>query len=253
MALFENFLEPILFFWLIIVSSFVFYAAKRHRTSGRLLILALTWLAIVTVSPFSQWVVNGLESQYPKWSSRAIHSDTTFYHILVLGGGHTNATDLPSTDQLMTPALARLIEGIRIHQLVRNSKILCSGSSSSNRVTQAQVLADAAVSLGINPRDTLQLRLGKKTIDEIRSYRQRFGSGTRVILVTSAYHMPRAIMMAKNEGLNVEPAPTNYYLKRDSLKQLFDFRPSADKIQMLQSALHEYGGILKYKYLSGKH
>ena len=62
--------------------------------------------------------------------------------------------------------------------------------------------------------------------------------------------MPRAMWICKREGLTAMPAPTDYYLKKDPQKGIFDFKPSALKIQMFQSTLHECAGVLKLKFFN---
>ncbi|MCX8492553.1 MAG: YdcF family protein [Cyclobacteriaceae bacterium] len=148
----------------------------------------------------------------------------------------------------MSSALSRLVEGIRIHKQMPGSRLICSGNSMSRRTTQAEMLANAAIGLGVSPNDTIQSRFPKNTLEEIHAYNMRFGNKYPAIIVTSSYHMPRVQLICEREGLKLIPAPTDYYLKTNPLKKgRFDFKPSATKIQMLQSALHEYAGMLKLK------
>lgn len=201
---------------------------------------------LVSVTPLSQWIVYTLEKQYlPLNLERISHQDSV--HILVLGGGHSIAPDLPSTEQLSSSATIRLVEGIRLYRQLPNAKIIGSGYSASGRKTHAQTLTEAAVALGVLPTDTLQNRTPANTEAEIADYLHRFSRKVPLILVTSAYHMPRAVMICQRYGLDVIPAPTDFFLKRDPKRGIFNFNPTAEKLLMFERAMHEYGGLVKLK------
>ncbi len=201
---------------------------------------------LISVTPFSQWIIFNLESKYKPLQIEQISTESSI-NILILGGGHAIAPDLPASGQLMSSALARLAEGIRIYNQIPESRLICSGNSMSRRTTQAEMLANAAIELGVSPNDTIQNRSPQNTSEEIQAYKERFGDRSPVIVVTSAYHMKRALMICESEGLRAIPAPTDYYIKKDPQKSSFNFGPSILKIQMLQSALHEYAGMAKIK------
>lgn len=68
------------------------------------------------------------------------------------------------------------------------------------------------------------------------------GIGT-VLLVTHAYHMPRAVMIFEKSGLRVVPAPTKVSLKGVREEPLFmQWLPSAFAMQDSYVALHEWVG-----------
>jgi uncharacterized SAM-binding protein YcdF (DUF218 family) len=78
----------------------------------------------------------------------------------------------------------------------------------------------------------------------------------RIILVTSAMHMPRAHAIFVRQGFDVIPAPTDYivsaaawdyYLRPDPAVQIFNLFPRADVLSDTVSALKEYIGIVVYR------
>ena len=94
-----------------------------------------------------------------------------------------------------------------------------------------------------NARNTRQI-LDKKGID-------------RIVLVTSAMHMPRALALFERQGFSVIPAPTDYNVTQadwDQLwepnftTQLFNFLPSVGNLSDTTAALKEYIGILIYSF-----
>ena len=62
------------------------------------------------------------------------------------------------------------------------------------------------------------------------------------MLVTSAYHMPRAMEIFKEEGMNPIPAPTQFLTKRYSYRTKY-FLPSVVNLIHSDIALHEYMGM----------
>ena len=65
----------------------------------------------------------------------------------------------------------------------------------------------------------------------------------RVVLVTQAFHMPRARQLFEGAGLEVIPAPTDFKGPGDGPLVVSDFLPQARAIQTSYYALHEWLGL----------
>jgi len=65
----------------------------------------------------------------------------------------------------------------------------------------------------------------------------------RVVLVTQAFHMPRARQLFEAAGLEVIPAPTDFKGSHEGPFETFDFLPQAKAIQTSYYALHEWLGL----------
>lgn len=68
----------------------------------------------------------------------------------------------------------------------------------------------------------------------------------RIVLVTQAFHMPRARMLFEEAGCEVVPAPTDFKAGSgaDEPASIFDWLPQASALQISYYALHEWLGIL---------
>lgn len=66
----------------------------------------------------------------------------------------------------------------------------------------------------------------------------------RIVLVTQAFHMPRAVMLFEAAGFEVVPAPTHFVSTRDGPLIVFDFVPRASSLQTSYYALHEWLGLV---------
>jgi uncharacterized SAM-binding protein YcdF (DUF218 family) len=70
----------------------------------------------------------------------------------------------------------------------------------------------------------------------------------RVLLVTSAIHMPRALATFQTLGINAIPSPTDY-LEVDRKKyEIKDFLPDIDGLGKTSLAVKEYLGLLAYRW-----
>lgn len=208
-----------------------------------LLLVALLWLALASTPPLPTLLVESLENQYTPLLQAPSFSLPT--HILVLGGGHVSDERLPPNDQLSEQALSRLVEGIRLHRLIPGSKLALSGYSRPGITpSHAEVMAQTAIILGVNPQDTVLVTTPHNTRQEAIDYKEMFGTGYSLILVTNALHMPRAMMHFRIAGLSPTAAPTNHFIKWDRLSSRFSLRPSSGNLKRMNAALHEYVGLV---------
>ena len=69
----------------------------------------------------------------------------------------------------------------------------------------------------------------------------------KVILVTSAFHMPRSVAFFEREGVDVIPYPTDYKTSRNTSLNAFAFTPQAENLFHSSIAMKEYLGLLAVK------
>jgi uncharacterized SAM-binding protein YcdF (DUF218 family) len=180
--------------------------------------------------------------------------------IVVLGGG-TRALDYPRPSSEVNEAGDRLLYAARLYRRGVAPRILLSGGSA--RVagepgpTDAENMANVLADLGV-PREALILetnsRNTRENAVETWSILSRQGI-TRIVLVTSASHMPRAVGVFRTAGFDVVPAPTDfqvtqngwiYYTGPHALIQVYNLIPSAFHLEQTTRALKEYVGLVVY-------
>lgn len=246
-------------FWVLIVLYFVSKARQYTYHSG-LLYTALVWLLLTSTKYIPDLLINGLEKQYATLilDENLKGSET---YIQVLGSGSTFDLDLAPQERLSQNSLARMSEGIRIYKEMECAKLVFSGYSATNNVTQAAITRDAAIALGIPEEDILILETPSTTEEEALAYKTTFGtSNAKLILVTSDYHMPRAMMLFSKYGLDPIAAPSDHVLKRQYRKMKasllnedtsaslmgnnFWWKSSRSNFDKFYSAMHEYIGLL---------
>ncbi len=176
--------------------------------------------------------------------------------VVVLGGGHTSDPQLPVTNQLSDASTARLIEGIRLHNMLPESKLILSGGGFGPQISQitqilktgdpvpnAKIMADVAEAIGVNKQDLVLESVSKDTKDEAILIQKIVGKD-QFVLVTSASHMPRSMALFKKCGMHPIPAPTDYFVKKHQRVSPAMFFPSASDLYKTERAFHEYLGMV---------
>lgn len=134
--------------------------------------------------------------------------------IVVLGGAIAPAMLPDFPDPSLTSASDRVWHAARLYKLGVAPRIIVTGGSvllEQGRPTtsEAEAMRRFLTDLGV-PREAI-VEEGKalNTIQNIRLVRELVKDG-KVALVTSAFHMPRALRLARLAGLNVSAFPTNW-------------------------------------------
>ena len=228
----------------IVTMGWFYYRGKLEYLKWTSLTAGLFFLLTATY-PIPDLLIGNLEGRYePLLEVGHLQRDSSLY-ILVLGSGHTVDPDLPPTDQLSSPAIKRLVEGLRLAEDLPESTLIVSGyAGTHSSVSQASVMASAARELGMPSERIAMQEDPSTTSEEAQAYVNKYGVSHSLILVTSASHMPRAVNIFGREGLTVIPAPTDYKIKieaeRGWRRNLF----SHQNFYKVKLALHEYIGML---------
>lgn len=251
MAIITFLIMPIPILFLLILTGIFFLFIKRKRTFRVFLVLSGGWLLIITTPFIPKLMVRSLEKKYSPLTDTFQFDSVKSLNIFVLAAGHADDPSLNPNDQLSRSALGRLTEGVRLQKIFKNSKLILSGPGGVKSITQAEVLFRTAIIMGVDSSSMEFFDKSKSTRDEAEEYFQKFGKSDRLILVTSAIHMPRAMMIFRKMELDPVAAPTNHLVKYGSEKSPFWWMPSGENVEMMEAATHEYVGLLWAK-LGGK-
>ena len=215
---------------------------NRTAAARRFLLASIAWISLFSYAPFANLLLYPLEHRYK--ALLAVPQDAAY--IYVLGYGHHTDTSLPITSQVDKEAVVRLAEGIRLyHALHGKAKLILSGYSGLyDPNTHAIMQQKLAHALGI-PKKTIILVPKATDTEEEAQAAKRITEFKPVILVTSAYHMPRAVMWFEHLGLYPYLAPTYHLASLSHPHYLNVF--SADALKKSTIAIHEYLGILWQK------
>ena len=237
-------INPIPVICFLVLFGLILFKRNKKRTGKALLIIAGFWFLLVSTPPLPELMAGELERKFPQLSDSYIKNVEAPCNIIVLGGGHSDDAGLSPNNKLSLIALSRLVEGIRIHRMIPDSKLILSGFDKRSEQSEALVYFQTAISLGVDSTSMIFQASPSNTQQEAEDYVKNFGTDGKLILVTSAIHMPRSVMHFKNYGISPMPAPTDFILKNESRKHLLRWIPSANNIDIMESAIHEYAGII---------
>jgi uncharacterized SAM-binding protein YcdF (DUF218 family) len=222
---------------------------KRKRLSNVFLIFTLILFLLSSSSLLPEILAKSLESRYPSITISTDSPDQNAVYIYVLAAGYSPGRSASATKQLNLTSLGRLAEGIRLHGLVSRSIIVTSGYSSIGAESQASVTKRAAVELGVSDENVMALETAGNTEEEAIALKRTLGTNIKMILVTDAIHLPRAMKIFESKGFRPIPAPANFRTNDNKTNFLKSIWPSVQNISLTDQVLHEYLGILKHSLI----
>lgn len=239
-------IDPFNIFWLLLLVTIIFFMMKKERVFKRLLAVTLCWFVIISTPLVPSLLLLSLENRFDPVDVNLLDKPDANYHIVVLGGGHGIDSRLPPNQLLSSNALGRLNEGIRLYRQLPDSRLVLSGSAGSTPISQAELLRQTAINLGVDDENILIQPEPDNTFREAEVFAEKFAGENPVILVTSASHMPRAVMLFDRFGIDVIPSPANFRIKEEHQHKWIGL-PSTGNISHLKAALYEYAALLRYR------
>lgn len=233
------------------------YVPSRRATAlrrfGLLLALALLWLG------GSRWAALGLARSL-EWRYLPPAELPAAEAIVLLGGG-TQSAAAPRPMVGLNDAGDRVLYAVQLYRQGKAPLILISGGLLNWVTAQqspAQDMSDLLQWMGV-PQDVIVLQpASENTHDDavLSGEILRERGIRRILLVTSAFHMPRSVMLFEAEGFEVIPAPTDFtvvyppsddYPEPSLQSRLVSVMPSAENLALTTRMLKEYLGIWVYR------
>lgn len=136
-----------------------------------------------------------------------------------------------------------MVKGISLYRRLGAKYIVLSSGAPKGNATVAEGYAILARSLGIAEAALVLLPNALDTAGEAHAVAALVGKAPSV-LVTSAYHMPRAMLLMERAGVTPIPAPTAQRLSSQSASPWRIWRPTHEGLRKTEFALHKYFGLL---------
>lgn len=227
-------------------TSILFHRRKPALSFGLLCFTTLLIWAMGTLA-VGQYAMHLLEPDKP-----LLRRDVERFQpqaIVILGADRANsAPEYGGTDQPGFHLLVRLRYSAAVYRQYPLPVLVSGGRGYDGRIAQAEVMAEV---LQQDFQVPVVWREGRSmTTRENAAYSteilQQAGID-RVLLVTEAFHMQRAVASFKAAGLRVLPAPTFFLDTKEGGLTPRDFFPSAAGLELTGLALHEALGLLYYR------
>jgi len=221
------------------------------KIGRRLMVAAIAGLAISAFSPLGNILLYPLESRFPPWTAAHGAPDG----IIVLGGPIDADLSKAHERPVIRNAADRIFAVAALARKYPSARIIYSGGS-ANLIDTAAKEADYArevfESLGIAKSRLIMERRSRNTFENAE-FSRKFAaprSGQRWVLVTSAYHMPRAVGAFRKIGFAVEACPVDWRVGGPTAMLSFTSR-ATDGLRRTDLAVHEWIGLIAYR-LAGK-
>lgn len=242
------FLPPGLFILVLFIWSIILLK-KKHTGIAVLMLLFSGLIYIASLEPVADQLILPLENAYPPINIKKVSEHDVY---VVLGGGiHSYAPDLEGNGSPTGDALHRLVYAYRLYRIQPLPIIVSSGKGFKCQKPEATVMKRYLLQMGVSEKDIYMDEKSRNTYEnamDVKNICEKLLC-KKIILITSAYHIKRAVYAFKHAGtVNLIPAPTDYKTNR-TCYNFIAYMPNLEALTNTYRALHEYIGLIYYKLL----
>lgn len=233
---------PVAVVLVLLITGCALLALSRYRRAGLVLVLAGTVaLLLAATPPVAERALASLENHYPVMETTPPDTDW----IVVLGGGADSDDDRQAVSRLSWSSLQRIAEGVRLARSAPEARLVTSGGSYSGSDGSGVLMGQVAEDWGID-RERIEVQSEPlHTAAEARATAALVEPDDTIVLVTSAYHMRRAVALFEGQSLAVRPAPAGHLVDPDQTRpHVGEYLPQAEYLQLSERALWEWIGLL---------
>ncbi len=214
---------------------------SRHRAAAGWVTGTLGLYLVVAVSPLADVVLSSLEDRYSPPPVLAGAQG-----LVVLGGGEDARLSLATGQVQLKAGGERVVAAAVLAREWPDLQLVLTGGDALRTAAPdrsgATVMATLLADLGVDPTRFLLEHLSRNTSENARFSASLVDPTERWVLVTSAFHMPRAMASFERAGwTDVIPYPVDY--RAEAARLHWDFLEQGEKLNL---ALKEYIGLAAY-------
>ena len=174
---------------------------------------------------------------------------------VVVLGGMMEFTGSKTRPYQITDATDRILEGVRLVKAGAGRLLIITGGkdpTQKRRPTEASLVNQFVREFALLPDSLILLETKAVNTDQNAQFTKEIllqnNMSTRVLLVTSALHMPRSRMMFEYYGMEVIEAPTDYIQSAANRRlRLFSILPNTYALDKVNRTVREWMGITYYR------
>jgi uncharacterized SAM-binding protein YcdF (DUF218 family) len=243
-------LPPGLFISILIISG-VWSLHKKNWKTGIMALIFGCFMWALSISPLSDAMIRGLESEY------GIPKNVKGNVIILLGRGVADkAPDLTGVGAPSGSYLTRIVTAVRLQKRL-HIPIIVSGrlgaeakeDKAKNKVIEDHIVKRFLTDLGVPAKKIIVEDKSRDTFENVKFTKEICDrSGFKApVLVTSAYHLKRAVMTFDKVGLKVLPFPAGFESWEGKEYKWQSYLPGDFSIASI--AIKEYLGLVFYKFV----
>lgn len=217
----------------------------RSRRLARRLVIALTLaFTAACVLPIGDLMILPLENRFAKPQQLPATVDG----IIVLGGAEQNVLSGARGEPVLNGAGERLFAALDLARRFPEAQIVFSGGLGDpwNGIPpQSDIFRDVMLMAGVPERRLVLESQARNTDENVLLLKQMVQpqDGQNWVVVTSAFHMPRAMGLFAKAGWKVVPWPVDYRGLPPTLLPRVDL---VEQVDVLNIAMHEWIGLVAY-------
>ncbi|MDO9425984.1 MAG: YdcF family protein [Methylobacterium sp.] len=231
----------------VVAGALLIALGRGRRFGGGLVLAAALGLLVAGFSPLALWVALPLEERFPAF----VDDGTPVAGIVVLGGGIETRLSAARDQLVLNEAGERQIALADLARRYPDARLAFAGGNAGLRpgeVSESEIVGRTADGLGL-PRTRLILEDRSRNTRENAAFTAALVKpkpGERWLLVTSAWHMPRAVGCFRAAGFTVAAYPVDYRTAgpRDAVR--FNSFAS-DGLALLDVVVKEWIGLAAYR------
>ncbi len=218
-----------------LAAGLVFFVLRAKRAAWSALFSSMALYLIFALGPVSYLLLGSLEYRYPAFGEDVPEG---VRKIVVLTGDGERDPMLPLSSMVNSSSSFRLIEAARIFQKGKGMEVIITGFGDV-----PALMKEALVAIGL-PEESIAVEgRSLNTFESARNLGSVIGKSP-FVLVTSAGHMPRSMMVFSKLGMNPVPAPTDFLTHRNFMAVSYAPRPL--HLRNSDLAAHEYAAMAWY-------
>lgn len=243
------FIYPLGLSILLAIVAVAFFSWKRRRPGIAIPSLSVIILWMSSTPALSDYLRARLERSYlPVAVSESPVADA-----IVILGGAVGGANFPRIDTDLGDASDRVLHAARLYQAGKAPVVIAVGGSipwlgtaipeslAMSGLLQEWGVPEQAIILEGESVNTYQNAINTRRLMDERGLK-------RVLLVTSALHMPRALATFRAVGVDALPSPTDYKVVNKEERTILDFLPEAEALLGTTRAMKEYLGLVVYRW-----
>jgi len=226
-------------FFLVVVAVLALWFRRRGLAITSLVVL---WLCSLPVVADTLWRAIEQHALRP-----AVATAPAAQAVVVLGGMTWDIRGEQGMETEWNENADRFWAGLDLYKAGKAPRLFLMAGRlpwEKNQKTEGHWLKEKAVELGVPAENIWLSPEVQNTFQEAQAVAKELPRGT-ILLVTSAFHMPRARALFEAQGLSVLPFPVDFRVVENETT-LLDFLPNPGALETTTSAMRELLGRAYY-------
>lgn len=238
-----------LFLIVLTVGVFLLWGRKSYKTGRRIITFCVLVGLFISFVPVAVPMRGLLENRFPALTQ----FPENITGVVIAGGIIDPVVSQQRGQASVGGAVERLLALVELGQRYPDAKIIFSAGSGDplqQQLKEAHYVGPLLQRMGFDPSRVIYEDQSRNTVENaINTYAIAAPKpGETWLLVTSAFHMPRAYATFRKAGWRITPYPVDFNVTQDAEWTVgFNFA----NLSIFSGIFHEYLGLLFYR-LSGK-